>query len=234
MKTEISSRENPEPVPGATQFAGLVFLSAVDGYLRRRCGENMPLRITLHRIMTRDGFSYLQQMCSYLSERPTDAAKVGRLNPVTEGIIGRAYSKKSVVRTRFYKDQKSLEADLDKDRKDTNDDSPRADVGTSYLAIPMLNQAGEVSTVFYGDAKAFNLFASDEIVKDIVGMCSGFCRAIDEIISNPIGGFRNFPLEFGEPVKETPTAYPRLQEEVDCGPLPTYRKITSFNFETRL
>jgi len=234
MISEISSKENPEPVPAATQLLGVTFLSGVDGYLRRHTAIDAQLRITLHRIMTRDSFSYLQQLCSYVSDAKPNPAKVGRLIPVTEGIVGRAYAKKSVVRTRFYQSEEALNADLDSDMRDTKDDSPRSAVAESYLAIPMLNKRGDVSTIFYGDAKIFNLFANDEIVKDIVAMCSGFCRTVDELVRSPISGFQNFPLEFGIPVKEMDTVYPRLQEVFLVDSLPRYSDVTSFNFENRL
>jgi len=234
MTSQISSRENPEPVPAATQLLGMAFMSGIDGYLRRRLGDNAVLRITIHRLMTRDGYSYLQQLCAYLSEGQPDLAKVGRLNPVTEGIIGRAYAKKSVVRTRWYEDEAQLNADLVLDMKDTNDNRPAEIVGASYLAIPMLNRSEDVATIFYADAKIFNLFATNEVVETILGMCIGFCRTIDELISHPMSGFRNFPLETGTPVEEPPTVYPRLQEEVSFGDLPKYKKLDSLNFETRL
>lgn len=234
MTSEIFSTENPEPVPAATQLIGLSFLSGVDGYLRLRTKINAPLRITLHRIMTRDGFSYLQQLCAYLSGGDPGASKVGRMNHVTEGIIGRAYLKKSVVRTRSYKSRAALNADLDLDMRDTNDNRPREVVGASYLAIPMLDKNGDVSTIFYADAKVFNLFARDGLVRDIVGMCCGFCRAVDDLVKSPISGLQNFPLEYGLAVKGDPTVYPRLQEEFQVGSLPQYRDVTSFNFENRL
>ena len=65
---------NPEPVPLVSQLAVLPFLSGVDGLLREN-GEVAGLRITVHRVMSREGQGYLQQVLTKSPKNRSDALK---------------------------------------------------------------------------------------------------------------------------------------------------------------
>ena len=97
MSVAFSRTSHPEPIPGATQLAALPFLAAVDGYL---CRETAPeaLRLTLHRVMSRNGRGYLQQVVPYLGTLAYSPVSAGRVLPMTSGIIGRAYKDHQVIR----------------------------------------------------------------------------------------------------------------------------------------
>jgi hypothetical protein len=233
MSVALSKPSYPEPVPGATQLAALPFLAAVDGYLRRRAPEAQSLRITLHRVMSRDGDGYLQQVTAYLGSLEYRSANAGRVFAVTTGIIGRAYRDKRVVRTRRYDTEFNLMSDLTADLEDTG--QAKEDLSktvTTFLAVPFLfGSDDEVVAILFADARAFNLFSDDEVVHAIMAQCDGFCRALDELISSPLPGIRNYRLQQGKDVTESETAFPRLQETIDLRPVPRFQRLRSFNFE---
>jgi hypothetical protein len=230
MSVALALPGHPEPIPGATQLAALPFLAAVDGYLRR---DNSPndLRVTLHRVMSRHGAGYLQQVAPYVGTVAYRPATAGRVYPVTQGIIGRAYKDHQVLRTGKRDNELSLLADLKDDMAATGDTRDPAAVATSYLAIPLLFGDTEVVAILYAEARQFNLFADDQLVRNVMALCDGFCRTFDEIIGSPLTGIRNYRLEPGQPVTDVETVYPKLQENVDLRPVPRFQKLRSFNFE---
>lgn len=220
----------PEPVPVASQLAVLPFLSAVEGFIRQDAAGT-KFRITMHRVMTRDGQTYLQQLCVYLGQDQWNGSVVGRILPVTEGIIGRSFEHKKIVRTRFYNTPEELLVDLQKDMDDNNEGQRKSDTPVSYLAIPFLGYDGQVVAILYADIEHFNFFADDQRIAYIKAMCDGMCRLFDRLQENPFPTLRNYPLQQGEPVREEPTGYRRLQEPVNTLEPPTFLKLDSLNYE---
>jgi hypothetical protein len=220
---------HPEPVPPASQLSALPFLAAVDGALQAG-GKVAALKTTIHRTMTREGRSYLQQVCGYLPPVENWHSKAGRFISVDTGIVGAAYESGSVWRTRSYEDEEKLLADLRLDMADTNDDRAINTVGLSYLAIPFLGPDNTPVLVLYSECRQLNFFADDPRVKLVEDMCAGFATLLDRLQKEPFPNLRNFPLEKGIPVKEGRTLYPRLQEKLGL-PVPRLTEIASFNFE---
>jgi hypothetical protein len=223
--------ENPEPVPPASQLAILPFVAAVDGFLRD--GVDVPgLRLTVHRTMSREGNGYLQQACAYLRDGEPDwRGKVGRLFPVTEGIIGAAYDKCRIWRTKKYGTLDELRVDLQQSMRDTGDNRTLEDVALSYLAIPFLGPQEQVVLILYADCNEFNFFADDDRVRRVTAMCHGFCRLFDWLQKEPVPNLRNFPLMKGRPFAEQPSVYPLIQEPLDSIPPPRFNVVPSFNYE---
>jgi len=230
MSVALTLPSHPEPIPAATQLAALPFLAAVDGYLRREA-EPDSLRLTLHRVMSRNGDGYLQQVTAYVGTLPYRPASAGRVFPVTQGAMGRAYKTTQVVRTRRYDDDVSLMTDLKNDMATTGNPRDIAEVATSYLAIPFLFRDADVVAILYAEAKQRNLFADDQLVRDVMALCDGFCRALDELLASPLSGIRNYRLEQGQPVTDQETVFPNLQEVIDLRPVPHFQKLRSFHFE---
>jgi hypothetical protein len=223
--------ENPEPVPPASQLAVLPFIAAVDGFLRDE-GDVPGLRITVHRTMTRAGYGYLQQVCAYLrGDEPDWRGKVGRLFPVTEGIMGAAFKDGLIWRTRTYPNLKNLRADLGKSMRKTGDKRDPEKVAVSYLAIPFLSPEDQVVLILYADCNELNFFADDDCIRRVTAMCRGFCRLFDWLQKEPVPNLQNFPLLKGQPITEQPTVYPDLQESVDSISPPRFNVVPSFNYE---
>jgi hypothetical protein len=218
--------EHPEPVPYASQLALLPFLSGVHGYLD---DGSMGLRVVIHRAMSREGKGYLQQACRDIG--PTDSdpdAKVGRLWHVNYGIIGMAYGKRAISRTKKFPDEQSLRKELDENRKRLGEKGTIPQL--SWLAIPFLGATGNPMLVLFADSYKFNFFADDLKVKAVVNMCRGFCRLIDELEDEPVPRLRNFPLQPGDMVQGDPSAY-SFQEVLTDLALPRFERLESFNYD---
>ena len=222
--------KNPEPVPSASQLALLPFAAAIEGLLRN--DSDIPgLRLTLHRTMSREGNGYLQQVCAYLGgAKPEWRGKVGRLFPVTEGIIGATYDTQKIYRTKYYPSIEELRSDLQKSMRLTGDDRELTSVRLSYLAVPFLGPEDQVVLILYADCNELNFFADDSRILSIAAMCRGLCRLFDWLQKEPMPNLRNFPLLKGRPVTDSPTVYPLIQEPVEVSP-PRFTKVPSFNYE---
>jgi len=230
--------DNPEPVPPATQLAVLPFLAAVDGFLRE--SRNPPgLRLTVHRTFTRNGETYLQQVCAYLQDRRGQWKQqdkdgvlkvlVGRTFEANFGIIGKAFDGK-IWRTKRLATVAALEKSLRDDGQD-----PKK-VVKSWLAIPFLGPPDvadgkdKVVLILFADCDEFNFFADDERVRHLVAMCDGFCRLFDWLQDEPFENLRNHPLEEGTPVTGDRVAF-NVQEPLTGVAPPRFRAIRSFNYE---
>lgn len=223
--------ENPEPVPPASQLAVLPFLAAVDGFLRDE-GDVTGLRITVHRTMTRAGYGYLQQVCAYLrSDEPDWRGKVGRLFPVTEGIMGAAFKDGLIWRTKQYTDLKKLRADLRKSMRKIGEKGDPEKVAVSYLAIPFLSPEDQVVLILYADCNELNFFADDDRIRRVTAMCRGFCRLFDWLQKEPVPNLQNFPLLKGQLITEQLNVYPYIQESVNSILPPKFKVVPSFNYE---
>lgn len=221
---------NPEPVPYASQLAILPFLAAVEGFCMQR--TTSPMRITVHRIMTWEGNAYFQQLCTYFGTLPKDQGKVGRMLPVTAGIIGFAFEQKKIARTKRYESKDTLLRDLAIDMKKNKEEGDPKVTPPSYLAVPFLGPQGEIVLVLYAECAEFNFFSNDATVESINSMCRGFCRLIDWVQeATPLPTIRNFPLQKGAPIKHEPTVYSHLQEALDLV-IPSFQTLASFNYET--
>lgn len=223
----MSARENnPEPVPPATQLAVMPFLAAVYGWLTSG-GEVPRLRVTIHRTMTREEKGYLQQISEYLPI--TDAARskrtVGRLFPVSEGIIGHVYNHRQIWRTKAYPSDDAFIKDLI-----ASGETNPGGVAKSYLAIPFLGREETVVLILFADCHERNFFADDQRVHAVTAMCRGLCGLFDSLQKTPFPNLRNFPLQPGQPVAEEPTAYKFVHENVSLDP-PRFESISSFNYE---
>jgi hypothetical protein len=209
----------------------LPFLAAVEGYLRTDA-EVPGLRMTMHRVMSRLGSQYLQQVSPYVgSGGVTGFEKAGRTFAVNEGIMGAAFETGRIWRTAHFDSLDALRAALQADMNDLGDTGPIADVAVSYLAIPLLSENGFPVLVFYADCKSLNYFTDDERVTAIARMCQGFCRVIDDLQRSPVDKLKNFPLQEAEPYRGAPTVYRGLQEIFEGALAPRFAFLQSFNFE---
>lgn len=208
---------HPEPVPPASQMAVLPFLSAVEGLLSANPVEN--LRLTIHRVMNREGQEFLQQVCSYLPLSDGTKASGGRTFPVNEGIMGAAYESRKLYRTRYHETeaalQQAMQADLAKAK--------------SWIAMPLLGPEDRVVLIFFAECNTLNYFADNGRVDQIVAMANGFCRLHDYLQDSPFANLRNFPLQKGRPNRDGGGVF-GVQEPIDVD-LPKFRSLTSFNYE---
>ena len=211
---ETNPYGNSEPVPSATQLAVLPFLAAVDGYLRED-GDVPGLRVTVHRVMSREGKEYLQQVCAYLREDGGDwRGKVGRTFAVDTGIMGAAYLNGKVWRTKRFDDVAALHSALEKDNV-----SPKS-VARSWLAVPFMGPQSQVVLILFADCDKLNFFA----------MGKGFCRLLDWLQRDPFENLRNFPLQKGEPITGVGGVF-SFQEMVSEVEPPKFSLVPSFNYE---
>ncbi len=225
------SPQFPEPVSPSSQLAVLPFLAGVEGFLTQG-QKDAKFRITMHRTIVREGSGYLQQLCTYLGPAGQDQSKVGRMFPVTEGIIGSAFDKRKIRRTKKYSNLADLQNDLKKDMRDTNDGRNINDVAKSFVAIPFLGLENQVVLILYAESYQLNFFADDKRIRNLLSMCMGFCRLFEWLETER--GFphlRNFPLQKGKPMEGAPTVYRRIQETVKL-PVPRFQRLTSFNYES--
>src|SRR5437879_3336968 len=107
----MARANHPEPVQETSQLAVLPFLAAVEGLISAMIVPS-KLRITMHRLMAREGEGYIQQLCTYFGTNPFDQSAVGRMFAVDTGIMGRAILTGKIQRTRRYLDVGKLLADL--------------------------------------------------------------------------------------------------------------------------
>jgi hypothetical protein len=221
---------NAEPVPPASQLVALPFLAAIEGYLRGAT-PSITLRVTLHRALNREGQIYLQQVCQYLGSGPIDRDLVGRMFGVNFGIMGRAFERRRVLRTRRYPDVASLRSAIAADWASRGHTGDITKERLSWLAVPFLGPDGTPVLVLFADtADQFNFFADDSRALTVVRMCWGFCRLIDSLEEQPFPTIRNYPFEPGENVTEEETAY-AVQEELQDVPVPQLETVRSFNYD---
>jgi len=181
--------------------------------------------------MSREGDGYIQQICTYLGSLPYDQTPVGRIFPVDTGIMGRAFDRKLIQRTRRYGDINLLRADLEKDLHDIGNATPVAEMPVSYLAIPLLGPGDEVVLVLYAECNVLNFFADDPRVTLLAAMCGGLCQLFDWLNEQqPFPTLRNYPLEIGKLSRSAPTVFARLQEDASLAP-PRFSSVTSLNFD---
>jgi hypothetical protein len=231
--TDIMTGPHPEPVPPASQLAVLPFASAVEGFLTGP-RPSIKLRLTVHRIMGREGQQYLQQICKYLGPQSSEPKlDTGRLFPVNHGIMGQALEDANVLRTRHYANRETFQADLRSDFLSTGRDLAKlATEPLSWLAVPFQTKDGRPVLVLYADCHEFNFFAADARVESVVEMCWGFTRLIDGLEADPLPNLRNFAFDTGVEVKGAETVYPTVQERVTKFPIPTFQTLKSFNYES--
>ncbi len=229
MMKPLAQYENPEPVPSVSQLCALPFVAAIAGYLTETAGCEHA-RVTLHRVMNRDKQAFLQQICSYAGSA-LDHTKAGRIFAVSVGIIGKAFSERMIVRTRFQASEVDWWSSYRADRKEVGDTSAEVSQVLSYLAVPLLNAEGDDCVcVLYAEASGLNVFAAEVDLRAILGMCEGYCRVIDGLANTRLPRIRNYPLPVGTPINGNVTAYPRLQEAMKIPQPPRFRALTSFNF----
>jgi hypothetical protein len=226
-------RNHPEPVPPATQLAIMPFLAAIEGFLNGQ-GSIDGLRVTMHRIMVREGSGFFQQACGYLPIATTNwQDQVGRILQVNEGIIGKAREDQKIWRSKYFETEAEVLTALKQAMEKTGDDRPIEKVAKSYLAIPFLGATDEVVLILYADCNVPNFFGSDDRVQRTAEMCYGFARLFDKLQEKPFLTLRNFPLQKGTLVAGERTVYTDFQEEVNFS-LPKFQKLTSFNFEASI
>ena len=219
--------DNPEPVPSVSQLAALPFVAAVAGYLT---SAGRPGKVTLHRVMTRDGQAYLQQICSYAG--PTmDHSSAGRLFPVSEGIIGKAFRERLTTRTKHYSTEQEWLADYMSDRQAVSDTGEAHARPVSYLAMPFLNKrSGAPVCILYAQVDGLNVFVAEETMAAITALATGYCRFLDDLSTRPLPRIRNYPLLPGTPVAGADTVFPTLQETIKAPQPPCLTELASYNF----
>ncbi|TAX24985.1 hypothetical protein [Rhizobium leguminosarum] len=214
--------EPREPVPPASQLAVLPFLAAMQGFLT--ASDVDDLRLTIHRVMSREEQEFLQQVSPYLPLTKTAKPTDGRIFSVDTGIMGAAYEHKKLFRTRYFPSDQALQDALREDviLKD-------ATKAKSWIALPFLGPSGQVVLILFADCDTLNFFADDLRVTQMAAMCEGFCRLQDYLQDSPFANLRNFPLQKGDPNRDGGKAY-SVQEQVDIE-LPRFQNLTSFNYE---
>ena len=228
---EKERKNHPEPVPAASQLAVLPFLAAVDGVITL-ASNSAPRRLTMHRVMAREGHGYIQQLCTYFGDAQFAQDRAGRMFPIDTGIMGEALLKLKVMRTRRYATMARLRTDLAKDLADGNDTRDPAKVPVSYLSIPFIGAAGTGVLALYAECDVLNFFANDQLLSQILAMCNGYCRLFDWLRhASPFPTLRNFPLEVKKFERAPPTVFRRLQEEANFSP-PRFESINSFNYDS--
>jgi len=204
-----------EPVPYATQMVALPFVAGVEGALNvdRKVSK---LRVTLHRVVTREGQGYLQQACDYAGAGDTGA---GRLFKTDEKIIGAAYRTKTVWRTKAFETQEQLEKGID------------SGVPLAYLAVPFISPTDRVVAVLFADCYDFNFFADDARIRAVVDTCRGFAAVVDRLAAKPRPELRNFPFSPATSIPSGGVPPFAVHEEVKAIVPPRFSSIESLNFD---
>lgn len=218
-----------EPVPDGSELLALPFLSSIAGLLES--GSPAPYRLTLHRAMTRGGKRYLQQVAPYVEHSAAMTNGAGRIFEVDTRLIGRAFMRGKVYRTKRYDAVDVFEAALANDMQATGDRRSMSEVARSWLAVPFVVARSSPVLVLFAESNQFNFFADDALVRCVVGMCKGFARLLDELQLAPVGSVRNFPLESGSNSLGNCGAYQTIHEELDAPAAPQFATVKSFNFE---
>jgi hypothetical protein len=218
-----------EPVPDGSELLALPFLSAIAGLLES--GSSKPYRVTLHRAMTRGGQKYLQQVAPYAERSAAMTNGAGRIFEVDTRLVGRAFTRGKVYRTKRYDSLEALEAALAKDMQATGDRRPMSEVARSWLVVPFVITSHSPALVLFAESTEFNFFADDALVRCVVGMCRGFARMLDALQTKPLASVRNFPLGPGRNSIGSDGPYPTIHEELDTPAAPQLAKVESFNFE---
>ncbi|KQS78952.1 hypothetical protein ASG25_10150 [Rhizobium sp. Leaf384] len=213
----MNVHNHPEPVPPASQMAVLPFLSAIEGLLSADPVDR--LRLTIHRIMNREGQEFLQQVCPYLPLTDASKATGGRTFPVNEGIMGAAYESQKIYRTGYHVSDDALQQALEGQQTKAK----------SWLAMPFLGPDDQVVLILFAECNTLNYFADDDRIGQIVAMAKGFCRLHDYLQDSPFANLRNFPLHKGKPNRDGGGAF-GVQEPIDRE-LPKFNSLTSFNYE---
>lgn len=183
---------NLQPVPAASQLAIIPFVAAVDGLLRD--GSRVPsLHLTVRRAVTFDGRLYLQQICPYVIGSGLDGRFVGQASPITVGMMGAAFARKKIWRTRKFDSLEMYRSIIKNDLEALGDTRTVDDVALSYLCIPFLGCDGEALLVLFAQCMELNFFASDERIQHVIAMGRGFCRLFDSLQAAPLPDLANVP-----------------------------------------
>jgi hypothetical protein len=216
-----------EPVASSMQIVALPFVASVEGLLSGKISVDR-LRVTLHRVISREGEGYLQQACNYLGAGGAGKDGAGRVFATDYLMIGKAFAAKKILRTKHHASLDELRKKIEaSDEKRPFDEVPR-----SYLCVPFVTADDRVAAILFADCFSLNFFADDQTVADVVGTCRGFSRFIDSLEANPLPGIRNFP--FSDPVAQPASnkpAYVDVHEEVDSIEPPRFVKTKSLNFD---
>ncbi|MEP6878414.1 MAG: hypothetical protein ABI865_06160, partial [Nitrosospira sp.] len=132
----LNAHQSVERVPQGSRVIVIPFISAVAGLIGSR-DTAKKYRVTMHRVMTRLEHIYLQQLTNYVASHPGNEIGGGRILPVDAGIIGGAYMRNGIFRTKHYADRREFQKDLKKDKTTVGDARPIEDVAESYLAVPI-------------------------------------------------------------------------------------------------
>lgn len=226
-KTSKTSSDRREPVPEVSQLLASSFLGGLSGALKADGEANF--KCTLHRIMSRAGHAYLQQVCGYFPSSRFKESDVGRIFDVDTGIMGKAFQTTQTWRTKHFPNSSKYEENLAAAMKRASDPSLIEDVGRSWLAVPLLNTHGDPVLIFYAESKAVNYFASDYVVDAILRACGGFTATLNILAKSDIGVAKNYPLNRGELALGKGGAYD-VHESYTGGPVPNALDFESYNF----
>jgi hypothetical protein len=182
----------------------------------------------MHRILNTGQKQYLQQITNYLGYGVGGA---GRVFPMGTGVIGEAYRKKRVVRTKYYEDQHEFELDLAQSVASANEGKDPQNEPRSNLAIPFGGAGGTIVLILYADSFTFNHFANASVLDDLLGMCCGYANTIDSLQKQPLGLIKNFPLLPADDAQSESTLYSLIQEVLLDTEIPQLKTLSSFNFE---
>jgi len=220
-----------EPVPMTTQLLVLPFLASVYGYLTASKSV-ADLRVTMHRVMTQRGTTYLQQICSYVDVCGySSEANIGRVFSVDTGIIGASFDTGKIWRTKKFESKRKLVERLQQDMKNTEDFRRIEDVALEYLSVPFLSAEGEVVSILYADCKEFDILSNDQRINAVTDMCRGYALFLDALASGKSTTLENFDLRRGEYMKSQNTLYPNMHEALHEIDPPELKHLKTLNFE---
>lgn len=151
---------------------------------------------------------------------------------VDVGIMGAAYERSVVLRTKHYDSDESFYGDLRADMRRQGDKRDPGKERRSWLAIPFLGSDDKPALVLFADASELNFFATQGRTRTLVDMCWGFCRLIDKLVEHPFATMRNFGFKPGRRITGGNPMYETVQEEVLDVAVPRFTRLQSFNFET--
>ncbi len=193
-----------EYLPSPTEAIATAFCSAVNGLVASTTESSARLRVTLHRTLYFGDEVVLQQCCDYpgLVVSP-ESRRAGRTFPVHNGTIGAAFVLDRVVRSKKDATKAALRADMKAMSLDEASQTMSSRVA-SIAAIPLLGRAhprfgpaGNVVGVVYLDSYDENVFVDDEILGQVIRMCSSFLAALPTVAQTTSGRIAN--TEFWRP-----------------------------------
>jgi hypothetical protein len=184
---EEKARWRKEYLPDATELMAGAFCSSIAALISGVSTEKL-FRVTLHRIIEAGGTPLLQQACEYFGTR-TKLGDKGRTFGLDQGIIGLAYNRRLVCRTRPQPHPGTvidLRGDVAKLKVGRHAQKMAPEV-RALLAVPIIAQ-DKVCMVLFVDSEAAGIF-QDSLLAQILSVARHFSAFVS---STNVKGIRNF------------------------------------------